>query len=113
MTRLRNVPELDLKGQGVLIGIVDTGIDYTHKAFLNVDGTTKIVSIWDQTIQSGNPPKAFLYGTEYYREQTNVALQNTDPQTIVPSVDEIGHGTFLARITAGNVDEEIIFPVLF
>ncbi len=107
--RLRNIPGLDLRGQGVLIGIVDTGIDYTHKAFLNADGTTRIVSIWDQTIQSGNSPEAFYYGTEYNREQINMALQNSDPRAIVPSVDEIGHGTFLAGIAAGNEDDEIDF----
>ncbi len=106
VNRLRNVPGLDFRGQGVLIGIVDTGVDYTHRAFLNADGTTRIVSIWDQTIQSGNPPEALYYGTEYNREQINIALQNSDPHAIVPSVDEIGHGTFLAGIAAGNEDQE-------
>ena len=102
--RLRNVPGLNLRGQGVLIGIVDTGIDYTHKAFLNADGTTKIVSIWDQSIQSSNPPEGLYYGTEYTRDEINLALSSDDPQSIVPSTDEIGHGTFLAGIAAGNED---------
>lgn len=102
--RLRNVPGLNLRGQGVLIGIVDTGIDYTHKAFINADGTTKIVSIWDQSIQSNIPPEGLYYGTEYTRDEINLALSSDDPQSIVPSTDEIGHGTFLAGIAAGNED---------
>jgi hypothetical protein len=52
IARIRNIPNLNLRGQGVLIGILDSGIDYTNSAFLNADNTSKIVSIWDQTIQS-------------------------------------------------------------
>jgi subtilisin family serine protease len=106
VSKLRNIPELNLRGQGVLIGIVDTGIDYTHKAFIHADGTTKIVSLWDQSIQSENPPEGMYYGTEYTREQINAALQNIDPRAIVPSNDDIGHGTFLAGVAVGNEDVE-------
>lgn len=104
--RLRNIPGLSLRGQSVMIGIIDTGIDYTHKAFINADGTTKIASIWDQTIQSGNYPEGLFYGTEYTRDQINAALQNADPRSIVPSTDDIGHGTYLAGVVAGNEDSE-------
>jgi subtilisin family serine protease len=106
VTRLRSIPGLGLRGQGVLIGFVDTGIDYMHKAFQYADGTSKIVSIWDQSIQSDNSPEGFFYGTEYTREQINNALKSTEPRTIVPSMDKIGHGTFLAGIAAGNLDNE-------
>lgn len=102
ITRLRNIPNFDLRGQGVLVGFVDTGIDYTHPAFINADGTSRIISIWDQTIRTGPSPATYYYGTEYTREEINVALANPDPRSIVPSVDEIGHGTYLAGITAGN-----------
>ncbi|MHB8127964.1 MAG: S8 family peptidase [Mobilitalea sp.] len=104
VSKLQHIPSLNLTGQGVLIGIVDTGIDFTHKTFQHADGTTKIVSIWDQTIQTGTPPDGFIYGTEYTMEQINVALDNVDPRAIVPSFDEIGHGTFLAGIASGNSD---------
>jgi subtilisin family serine protease len=104
--RLNNVSDMDLRGQGTLIGIVDTGIDYTHKAFLNEDGTTRIVSIWDQSVQSDTPPEGLLFGTEYTSEQIYLALQNSDPKSIVPSTDEIGHGTFLAGVAAGKEDRE-------
>jgi subtilisin family serine protease len=102
--RLRNMSGLNFRGQGVLIGIVDTGIDYTHKAFINADGTTKIVSIWDQTIQGGPPPEGLYYGTEYSRDQINTALQINDSRALVPTTDDVGHGTFLAGIAAGFED---------
>jgi subtilisin family serine protease len=60
------------------------------------------VSIWDQTIQSGNPPKGFLYGTEYTRDQINQALQSENPFDIVPSKDGNGHGTMVSGIVGGN-----------
>lgn len=100
--RLRNIPVFNLRGQGVLIGIIDTGIEYTNPIFRYADNTTRIVSIWDQTISSGNPPSGMLYGTEFTREQINEALQSDDPLSVVPSTDENGHGTMLAGIAGGN-----------
>lgn len=93
-------PYGELRGRGVVIGIVDTGIDYTHNAFRYEDGTTRISLIWDQSID-GNPPEGFNYGTEYTAGQINEALQSSDPYSIVPTRDENGHGTYIAGITAG------------
>ncbi len=90
-----------LKGGGVLIGIIDSGIDYTHPDFRNPDGTTRIAYLWDQSID-GAPPQGFLHGTEYSAEQINAALQSVDPYSVVPSRDDIGHGTAVAGIAAGN-----------
>lgn len=101
---IRNNPNLNLKGRGVLIGIVDTGIDYTNSVFQYNDKTTRIASIWDQTIISENGSETVPYGTEYSREQINAALQAEDPYSIVPSRDEIGHGTMVAGIAAGGED---------
>ena len=53
---VQNYPTLQLKGQGVLIGFLDSGIDYTSRLFRNLDGSTRIAAIWDQTIQSGICP---------------------------------------------------------
>ncbi|MDF2541920.1 MAG: hypothetical protein K0S47_1638 [Herbinix sp.] len=100
--RIRNIPNFDLRGQGVMIGIIDTGIDYTNPIFKNADNTTKIISIWDQTIDSENFPPLAFYGTQYSREQINEALQSETPFEIVPSRDEVGHGTMLAGVAAGN-----------
>ncbi len=102
---IRNLPVTNLRGQSVLIGIIDTGIDYTHNAFLHADGTSRIFSIWDQVIQEGNPPEGFKYGTEYTQEEINNALQTDNPFAYVPTTDEVGHGTFLAGIAAGNTIE--------
>ena len=102
--RLRNIPNFNLRGSGVLLGIVDTGIDYTNPVFRYADGTTRIISIWDQTISSANPPGNFNYGTEYTREQIDLALASDNPFEIVPSMDTIGHGTMVAGIAGGNED---------
>lgn len=107
VTKIRNIPKLNLQGNGVLIGIIDTGIDYTHEAFRNTDGTSKIFSIWDQSIQTENGiPDGFQYGTQYTKEQIDTALKNPNPLSVVPSVDNEGHGTFLAGIAAGNRNEK-------
>ncbi len=99
--QFHDYPYGELRGNGVLIGFVDTGIDYTHKVFRNEDNTSRIVAIWDQSIP-GAPPERFSYGTEYLQEQINEALRSEDPYSIVPSRDENGHGTFLAGIAAGD-----------
>jgi len=100
--RIRNVPNFNLRGKGVLIGIVDSGIDYTNPIFQYADKTTRIASIWDQTIISDQVPAGMAYGTEYTREQINEALKSDNPFSIVPSMDEVGHGTMVAGIAAGN-----------
>ncbi len=101
ITQVQREP-LALTGRGVVICIIDTGIDYTDQVFRNADGSSRILAIWDQTIQTGTPPAGFQYGTEYSREEINRALQSEDPYSIVPSRDEIGHGTTIAGVAAGG-----------
>ncbi|MEK7316749.1 MAG: S8 family serine peptidase [Candidatus Eisenbacteria bacterium] len=81
-------------GSGVLIGIVDTGIDLTHADFRRADGTSRILALWDQTSSAGIPPDAFEYGTEW-------GAAEIDAGTAV-SLDEAGHGTHVSGIAAGN-----------
>ncbi len=109
INKVQQNPNLALFGQSILVGIIDTGIDYRHKAFLNKDGTSRIVSIWDQTIQDGVPPEGMLYGTEYKNEEINLALKSDNPLAIIPSIDENGHGTAIASIIAGSDDIEQSF----
>ena len=101
ISTLHDYPYGALRGDGVLVGFVDTGIDYTNIYFQNADGTSRIVSIWDQTIP-GNPPEAFGYGSIYSQQQLNEALRNANPFSVVPTRDTNGHGTFLAGVAAGN-----------
>ena len=94
-----------LLGKGVLIGIVDSGIDYENPDFRNADGTTRILALWDQTIQNGKPPEGYHIGTEFTSEQINEALRmevREERYRIVPSRDTSGHGTAVAGIAAGN-----------
>jgi len=99
----------NLLGQCTLVGIVDTGIDYQHPAFRNADGSTRIVSLWDQTDQSGASPKDFTFGTEYTKQQINAALLSNNTLSLVPTVDTIGHGTAIASIISGSIDTKNSF----
>ena len=121
ITAAGELPVLNNQGAGVIVGFVDTGINYTDSLFRNVDGSTRIIGIWDQTNNSDNsnnienetakPISAFsaLYGTQYTAEEINLALNSDNPASIVPTRDENGHGTFLASIAAGNRDERAGF----
>ena len=107
--RVQN-PPLALQGSGVIIGFVDTGIDYRAEVFRREDGSTRILSIWDQTIQTGEPPEGFAYGTEYRREEIDRALASDEPETVVPSTDTNGHGTRIASAAAGSLlDQGVTF----
>lgn len=91
-------------GAGVLLAVIDSGIDYSHPDFRNMEGNTRIRYLWDQTLL-GIPPLGFSSGVEFTSEQINEALgQNTKEEqlAIVPTQDEIGHGTALTGIAAGN-----------
>lgn len=98
-----------LSGKGVLLAVIDSGIDYTNRNFRNADGSTRILSLWDQTVSPDaekgfSPPEGFQTGTEFSREQINAALREADPlrqYELVPSRDSSGHGTAVAGIAAG------------
>ncbi|MCI9073294.1 MAG: hypothetical protein HFH80_10950, partial [Lachnospiraceae bacterium] len=87
---------LNLTGRGCIFCCIDTGVDYTSPVFRNADGSTRILAIWDQTIQDGPAPQELNFGTVYTREQINEALQAEDPFSVVPSRDELGHGSAMA-----------------
>lgn len=102
-------PYLALYGTGILMGIIDTGIDYLHPAFRHNDSTSRIFSIWDQTVQSGTPPEGFNFGSEYTNDHINLALKSKDPLSIVPTQDTNGHGTAIASIAAGSPSQQNSF----
>lgn len=95
-------PPLRLRGRGVVIAFVDTGIRFAEAAFRNEAGNSRILAIWDQTVQTGQPPEGYEYGTEFTREDINRALHEKAPYEAVPSFDEIGHGTAMASVAAGS-----------
>lgn len=104
--RLQNQTGFELTGKGVIIGFIDTGIDYTNDVFKNATGQTRIINIWDQTDNKGMPPNAFRFGSEYSMEEINEALSSPDPYSLVPHRDEIGHGTFMAGVACGRYNEQ-------
>ena len=104
ITKVQNQRNLRLKGDGILIGILDTGIQYENSVFRNTDGSSRIVAIWDQSLRSDRPPEGFLYGTEYTKEEIDYALRQENPRDYVRQTDDNGHGTKLAAIAAGSED---------
>ena len=130
ITATLNQPLLNVRGQGVLIGFLDTGIDYLREDFKASGGRTRIAAVLDQTIQSVNYEEdtgeaagteqydreqvqgMVQYGTVYTREDINAALaaerEGQNPYDIVPSRDENGHGTFLAGVAAASETADYI-----
>lgn len=94
-----------LNGEGTIVALIDSGVDYFHSDFRKEDGSTRILNIWDQTINAGNPPEGFRQGTEFNQEQINEALaqgERIEGYRLVPSMDNSGHGTAVLGIAAGN-----------
>lgn len=101
-----NKQNTTLNGEGVIVAIVGTGIDYLNPRFLNEKGETRIVSIWDQGLDQGPKPATFFFGTEFTRENINNAIKvkgvGKDPYEIVNHKDEVGHGTSMAGLIGGR-----------
>ncbi|MCI8561100.1 MAG: S8 family peptidase [Dorea sp.] len=97
-----------LFGQGVFVAVIDSGIDYTLADFCNADGTTRIRSLWDQSLRPREgeaAPKGYEIGVEYTKEKIDEALKAQTPAErgrLVATKDTSGHGTAVAGIAAGN-----------
>ncbi|MCU9812542.1 S8 family serine peptidase [Paraclostridium sp. AKS81] len=91
-------PYMDAFGEGTIIAIIDSGIDYLHPDFINEDGSSKIISIWDQESDKGNPPD-LNFGSEFTREDINKYIKINSYEL---TKDIVGTGTIAAGISSGN-----------
>ena len=98
----------NLTGKGVLLAVIDSGIDYKLSEFRDEEGNTRIRYLWDQTLrpeEEHRPPEGFSVGVEFTAEEINAALaaEGSEQQfSLLPTVDTGGHGTAVAGIAAGS-----------
>jgi subtilisin family serine protease len=84
-------------GTGVLVGIIDTGIDWDHDDFKDASGNTRIKFLWDQVPSAGSTvPQPYNYGIEWTAAQINASLCTHN------DLPNYGHGTHVSGIAAGN-----------
>ena len=108
-----------LTGRGVLIAVIDSGIDFESPEFMDAQGNTRIQFLWDQTLDAQQvngqlpeeneefagkaaPPEGFGIGVEFSKYRIDAALKSRFPRRIVPSFDTSGHGTAVAAIAAAG-----------
>lgn len=98
--------QVGLHGFGCIVCVIDSGIDYENDVFIDENGNTRILELWDQTVTRAEnpPPDGYYTGALFTSEDINEALRLTGNNRLqrVPSIDRSGHGTAVASIAAGN-----------
>lgn len=110
---------LNLTGKGVNVAIVDSGIDYLNEEFMDDNGQTRIENIWDQTIittdlERAEPvPFGAVYNKTKINDAINASREGSSPYDIVPTIDDIGHGTNMAGIIGATGKNQDLKGVAF
>lgn len=99
-------PYITAYGKDTVIAIIDSGINYLHPDFINNDGSSKIISIWDQGSKIGKPPDNINLGSEFKRDLINEYIKLKDDSL---TKDFIGTGTIAAGICTGNGNENKLY----
>ncbi|RIQ21808.1 S8 family serine peptidase, partial [Jiangella rhizosphaerae] len=116
---LRRPPALDragLTGEGVVVGVVDWGLDVDHPAFCDAAGRTRVLALWDQRDAAGPGPAPYGYGRVHDRAAIDAALRTDDPYRALdyhPADADRGggsHGSHVAAIAAGSADPPGVAP---
>lgn len=104
-------PPFNLHGAGCIVAVIDSGIDYANRVFIDENGDTRILELWDQSVSGGTPPEGYIVGSLYRSEDINEALRMSEAERYarVPSRDASGHGTSVASVAVGNFADEITF----
>lgn len=91
-------------GKGVIVGVVDDGLDFRHGDFRKPDGTTRVLSLWDQRANgaAGSPPTGFDYGGECTAAMLNQAITEGVDSKACTQPSAGNHGTHVGGIVAGN-----------
>lgn len=92
-------PYFRLNGENIIIAIIDSGIEYLHPDFIDYEGKSRIISIWDQENNNFNPPEGFIFGSEFTNEDINRAIEENNSNL---SIDNLGTGTLAAGIVGGG-----------
>jgi subtilisin family serine protease len=97
-------------GRGVVVGVLDWGLDFASDAFRTSAGRSRIAALWDQrTRPADSQSNLYGYGTIHPREVIDAALRARDPYAALSyhpaDADPLGtgaHGTSVVDLAAGN-----------
>lgn len=96
---IENNPYINVTGKDILIAVIDSGVSYLHRDLINENNESKIMYLWDQESDLGEPPEGLKFGSEYTNEDLNEAIKENN-ETL--SLDETGTGTMVCGMLVGE-----------